>query len=116
MIVLIKIVRAGRGNHHAARHAKVDQQRVAAIQIDQQIFRPPPQGRHRTSGQTFGQALRERAAQVGAADQDLRKRRAHQNRLQASANGFNLGKFGHLESRARRVFGENALERAPVHA
>ena len=51
---------------HAPRHAQMDDQRFAAIQIEQQIFCPSSQPGHMPPLQPQGKVRRERFTQIGA--------------------------------------------------
>jgi hypothetical protein len=57
-----------RRDDHAARHAEMDDQRLARGQIGEDVFRPAAQPVHARAGQPLGHMLGEGPAQVGAVD------------------------------------------------
>ncbi len=73
----------------------MNDQGFGAIQIDKQVFRPPPQLLHLTAGEPLGEVRRQRDTQIRAARLHARQAMARQDGLEAPSNGFDLWKFRH---------------------
>jgi hypothetical protein len=84
-----------------ARHAKVKDQRVAAIGFDESIFGPASKAGDGRARQPLTQIHRDREAQVGAARFDAREDRPFQHAAQASDSGFDFGQFRHANPSSR---------------
>ena len=85
----------------APRHAEMEDQRVAAIGVDQPIFGAPPQPGHARAGQPLAQVRRERrgADRRGAARRASAARPSSTLR-QAAHGGLDFGKLGHIRRRS----------------
>ena len=92
MIVLAEL---GRIDPPAARHAEVEDHRVAAVGVDQPIFGAAAEPGHPRAGQPLAEVGRERPAQVGAARLDARDAAGPEHVLQPADGGFDFGKLGH---------------------
>ena len=79
----------------AARHAEVEDHRLAAIGVDQAIFGAAAQRRDFRSGHRLDQAGWERAAQVRAIDRHAGDSLPLKVARQAAHGGFDFGQFGH---------------------
>ena len=93
------IVRAGRRRGHlhrqAARHAQVQQERVPATEIEDQVLGAPREALHHSADQCVRLAA-QRPAQ-GLADADRGHGGTCQRLTQAAAGGFDFGKFRHRQ-------------------
>lgn len=49
------------------RHAEMNEQHLAALDMDEEIFRPPGETQHTPTVEPFGKSLWQRIAQIGAA-------------------------------------------------
>ena len=80
----------------AARHAEMEDHRVAAIGVDQPIFGAPAEAGDPRAGQPLAQIGRERPAQVGAARLDARDAGGPSStRLKPADGGFDFGQLRH---------------------
>ena len=96
MVVLVgRLVRAGRHDHHAAGHAEVADQHLAVLEVDEQILGAPPQGgdaaAHHACRKTNGKGN----TQVGPALLQRDDAAAFEHGLKAAPHGFDFGQFGH---------------------
>src|SRR3546814_1956050 len=99
-----------RRNPPAAGHAEVEDQRIAAIGVDQAVFGAPPQPCHARAGHPLSQVGRYRPPQFGAARLHPDERLAFQHRTQPADGGFDFGKLGHgAKSLMARLPAEQAL-------
>jgi hypothetical protein len=71
------------------------QEYIAVVELGEEIFGAPVEMLDRAAGQVFGEAARERHAEIGAAGLDRDEARMFHRRREAAADGFDLGKFGH---------------------
>ena len=85
----------GAGDEDAAGHAEVDDQRLAAVEVGEEILGAAAQRGDPGAGEAGGEPRRERAAEVGAADVGVDDDAAGQDGLEAAADGLDLGKLGH---------------------
>ena len=74
----------------APRHAEMEDERIAAIGIDQPVFGPTAQVRHGRARHALAQVDRDRFAQVGAARLDRGQALALQHGLQPAHGGFDF--------------------------
>ena len=72
------------------------QQHVTRRQRGQQIFRAAVEAPHGLAFQPSRKILGERKAQVRPPRLDFHEARAFHRGLQAAADGFDFGKFGHV--------------------
>ena len=70
-------------------------QHVARRELREQIFAAPPERLDGLAFELLGEVRGQRPAQVAAPRLDLLEARAFHDRLQAAADGFDLGKFRH---------------------
>ena len=82
----------------------MDDQGIAIVEVDQQIFRAAADVLHEAASQPRDHVLRERKAQVRAAGLHRLQSASDQRLLQTPANGFNFGQFGHAELLPERAF------------
>ena len=68
---------------------------VAAFEVDQKVFRPPPERQDAPAGNERGEIGREGKAQVRTAQLRPHQERAFHRGRQAPPDGFHLGKFRH---------------------
>ena len=94
-VVVVKFSDLGAGYQHPARHAQMDQKRLAGGEVGQDVFRPPPKGVDPCAGQPLGHARRKGPAQIGAVYLCLPDHLTLHHRHKTTADGFNLGQFGH---------------------
>ena len=73
----------------------MDDEHGAVVEVDREVFRPPPDGDDFPPSEALDEAARERNAKVAAPLLDLEERRAFHDRRKAAADGFDFGKFGH---------------------
>ncbi len=102
----VDVLMLGRGRcrihqTQAAGHAEMDDQR-AALGADQQVLGAPLDGLDALAGQTHVEIFRNRPAQAPVTHQHAADALADQMRLDATAGGFDFGKFGHGEIRLQR--------------
>ena len=79
----------------ATRHAEVKDHAIAAVGLDDAVFRAPRQTGYARAGHPLAKIDGDRTTQVGAADIDAHQDRAEQGRLQPADSCFDFGKFGH---------------------
>lgn len=65
-VVVHKLTQRITRHGHASGHAKMNEQRLAAVQIRKDVFRPPPQRIDTPPAEPFGHAIGERPAQIRA--------------------------------------------------
>ncbi len=75
----------------------MDDERFAAIEIGQDIFRAAIQALHKPPGQALGEIARERHAQIAAPRHHFGESVALEHGLKAHSLGFDFGQFGHLD-------------------
>ena len=92
---MVMFFKGFRINPHPARHAEMDNQRIAAIGLHQAIFGAPVQPGNDSPGQSLAQRLRQRPAQIGPIGNDTGEALAFPHWGQAAHHGFDFGKFGH---------------------
>ncbi len=83
-------------HQHPPRHAQMDQQRLARIQICQNILRPPPQRQNPRARQPRGHIGRKRPAQIGTIDLCPFNHAPLHRGQKPRAHGFHFGQFGHF--------------------
>ena len=76
-----------------ARHAEMEDERIAAIAVDQPIFGAAVKAHHDRPRQPLAQIGRDGAAQIGTA----RLTRAFEHRRETANGSFDLGEFGHVK-------------------
>ena len=79
----------------APRHAQMKDHRIAAIGVNQPVFRAAAKPRHHCSGQPLPEVLWKGAPEVGAARFDPNDAPTFQHMLKAANGGLDFGKFGH---------------------
>ena len=92
MVVLLSL---GRINAPPARHAEMKDERVAAIRIDQPVFRASTKPGDLRAGQPLSQIHRERPAQVRASRFNARDSPALEDALEATNGGLDFRKLRH---------------------
>ena len=78
-----------------ARHAKVDGQYFALVEMDEQVLGASVEPHHRSSCEALGKTLRQGKAQVPAALVDTDEPMATEDGFQTSAYRLDLGEFRH---------------------
>ena len=91
------------GDEEPARHAEVQDQRLAAVEVGEQVLRAPPERRDPAAGEPLGQPRREGPAQVGAADLGARDDAPGKHGLEAAADRLDLRQFRHAPPPAVRL-------------
>ena len=87
MVVLANI---GRIDSPGARHSQMEDHRVAAIRMDQSVFRPAPQPGHLGPGQALTEIHRKGAAKISASSFNSPYPAALQHLGQSAHGGFNF--------------------------
>src|SRR5258705_9437603 len=82
------------------RHAEMEAQSVAAVGVDQPVFRAAAEADDPLSRQSLAEVDRQRAAQVGPARLDPLDPAAVEHMGKAADGGFNFGKLGHRRDMA----------------
>ena len=78
------------------RHAEMQQQRRVAVEVGQDVFRPPPQPCHLRPGQHLHEVRRHRPAQVGAALVHPDDAPPDKMRRKAATHRFHFWQFWHF--------------------
>ena len=73
------------------RHAEVDRQHLALVEMHQDVFRAALEPGNPAAGETLGKSLGQRKAQILAALLDTNEAATLQHGLEASAHGLDLG-------------------------
>lgn len=89
------VPRAGEGDHHASRHAQMDDPDIAIIQPRQNIFATAVEPPHAPALKPGGKILRKRDAEILTPEHHPPKTVAFQDRGKAAANGLDFRQFGH---------------------
>lgn len=92
MVVGIQLLRV---DSPLSRHAKMENQSVAAIGVDQPELSTAAEPGHLRPGQTLAKVVREGAAEVGSARFDPHDAAAEQHPFKASDRGFDFGELWH---------------------
>jgi hypothetical protein len=100
MIMFANLIRI---NPPAARHAEVEDQRIAAISFNQPVFRPARKPRHPRTGQPLAQINRDRPPQVSTARLHPREYLPLKHSRNPAHGGFNFGKLWHRKSASGRA-------------
>src|SRR5438132_8600885 len=82
-------------DNDAPAHAQMDHQRLTAVKVGHDIFRPPPYSLHSAAGQAIFKVIGEGDAQIGAPRLHTDKPSSFDARLEAAFDGFNFGQFRH---------------------
>ena len=83
------------GDQEAAGHAEMHDEHLAGREVGEEVFGPAAERRDRLALEALREALREGEAQVRPALLDLVDAGADHGGLEAAADGFDFGKFGH---------------------
>ena len=81
-------------------HAEVEHQRVAAIGVDQPVFRAAAKPDDPRAGQPLAEVQREGPPEVGPARLDARDAPAVEHAREAANGGLDFGKLGHRRDMA----------------
>ena len=92
-----------RVDEEAPRHAEMDDQHAAAIEVHQQILAAPPETLHRPAREHLPHVRRERTAEIAAPHRDMTDATAGELRGEPAAHGFDLGQFRHPAATVARV-------------
>ena len=87
----------------APRHAEMDDQHAAAIEVHQEILAAPSKTLHRPARERLSHVGRERAPEIGATHRDVGDAPADEARGKPAAHGFDLGQFRHPAATVARV-------------
>ena len=82
-------------NQHASRHAQMDQQRLSAVEIGEDVFRPPPKPLHPSTRKPSCHIGGKRPAQIGAVYLGMVDNNALHRGRQSPFDGFDFGKLRH---------------------
>jgi hypothetical protein len=96
VLVQGNVVAPDRLDHHAPRHAEVDQHRPPAIQPHQDVFRPPAETGDPSTGQGRGKAGGQRPSHVGPAGDGAAQHPSFQPQLKATHDSLDFGEFRHM--------------------
>ena len=94
--VVVSVGRAVIVEAERAGHAEVDEEHVAGAQVEQEIFPAPAERSDRLSFETRGEAVRKRAAEVGAPQQYACNCLPSHHPLETTPHRFDFRKLGHL--------------------
>ena len=95
VIAAERVFAAAAKNVQRARHAKVHDEHVAGLKIDEKIFRPPADGGHVLAFEPPREILWQRPTQIAAVHLDLGVTRAFHHWLETAAHRLDFGKFWH---------------------
>ena len=95
--VIVSVGRRGVCGRDAerARHAEVDEERIAGGQIEEQVFSAAAQRLDGLSLEPGGEAFWKRKTKIRTAKQHTRDRLAAHRAFELAADRFDLGEFGH---------------------
>jgi len=74
-----------------SRHSQVEDQRVAAVGVDQSIFRAAAKRRDQGARQPLSKVRRKRPAQIAAPELDVAEAAALEHALKPAHGGFDFG-------------------------
>ncbi len=94
-VLVMKHANLATRHQHSPRHAEVQDQRLALVQVRKQVFRPSPQSQHPDPRQSLRQSRRKRPAQIRPPDLGARDQPTRQHRLKPASNRLDFRKFRH---------------------
>ena len=92
----------GARHRQTAAHPEMDHQRLAALEIDEQVLRTPPQPLDPPAGHTGGESAGDRHAQAPVAHLDGFDPPPDEMRLQAELQDLDFGQLRHGDDSTRR--------------
>ena len=93
--IVVKAPCNGARDQDPPRHAQMHQKRLAAVEIGEQVFRPPPERRHQSAFEPHSHPRRKRPAQPLATHVRALDPVTLQYRHETAAHRFDFRQFGH---------------------